>query len=56
MISPAEKAEEYKWKVEDAARTLREAAKVKRNKKLYKDAVAECKSMRGDLTKVISGK
>ena len=56
MTSPAEKAEERKWEVESAARSLLEAAKVKRDKKLYKAAIAELKKQNSNLTKVISGK
>lgn len=55
-IDTGTKAEEWRWKVEDAARTLREAAKVKRNPKLYKAAIAELKKQRSEITKVISNK
>lgn len=56
MTSPAETAEDWKWKVESAARDLREAAKIKRNPKLYKAAIAELKKQRSEITKVISNK
>lgn len=49
-------AEEWKWKVESASGTLRDAAKVKRNKKLYDAAIAELKKQRNEITKVISNK
>lgn len=48
--------EERKWKVEQAAETLREAAKIKRDKKLYKDAIAELKKQSKEITKIISNK
>lgn len=47
-------AEQWKWKVESAASTLREAAKVKRTPKLYKAAIAELKKQQKDLGRVIS--
>jgi len=50
----AQKAEEWRWKVESAASTLREAAKVKRDSKLYKAAIAELKNQRQEIGRVIS--
>lgn len=49
-----DKAQEWKWDVENAARTLAEAAKVKRTPKLYKAAIAELKKQQREIGRVIS--
>ena len=54
MASPiTEKAQEWEWKVEDAARALKESAKVKRDKKLLKAARAYLKQEIVDAQKAI---
>ena len=53
-ITKSQKAEEWKWKVEDAARTLLAATKVKRDKKLYRAAIAELRRQRTEITGVVN--
>lgn len=54
MTTEAQRVEQRKWEVEDAARTLTQAAKIKRDSKLYKAAIAELKKQKEEITKVIS--
>lgn len=42
------------WKVENAARTLQEAARIRRQPKLRKAAIAEIKKQQKDNAEIIS--
>lgn len=46
---------EWKWKVEAAAASLREAQKVEGDPKLHKAAIAELKRQREAITEAIKG-
>lgn len=48
------KPDERKWKIEDAARTLKDAAKIRRDPNLHKAAIAELKKQKQDISRVLS--
>jgi len=48
------KADEWKWKVENAARTLQEARKIEGDKKLHAAALKEMKKERDAIDKALS--
>jgi hypothetical protein len=48
-----EKEEKWKWEVESAAKTLTDAAKIKRKPKLHKAAISELKRQQRDIGRVI---
>jgi hypothetical protein len=52
-LAESPKAEERRWKIESAANTLIEAAKIKKDKKLYKAAIAELKKRRAAIGEVM---
>ena len=54
QVAESPTVEQWKWKVESAASTLREAAKVKRTPKLYKVAIAELKRQQKEIGQVVS--